>query len=387
MTIFHHDPDPPTPSEPTPDPADAAAAALDAALADQPLPEVPAPAPAEDKPAEAAKPEADPFAEPAKAEAPKPEAEKPAETEPTEPTEPVKDEAVEKEIAELNLKERSAERFRELSAIKAEYEPIKAALHEVGIKDVAQVKSIVKQAEDAHYIVQRVEQTGANPEQYLKTLDYLTAVNAMSKGDLKAAEAVYNMLSEELTVAATLLGKEIPGIVDPLKGHPDLKAEVEDERITRERALEIARQRNVEGIRGEQAKQTQAQQQAAQQQTQAEAKAIEAGREALNQLGTELAATDPGGVEAFKAKYPALVEKIKAITAKGPDGKFVTPPSQWATKAAVAYATIPAPAPKAQPKTPLQGTGQALRSGGVDPGVAPQFKTPEEALNFALDQP
>jgi hypothetical protein len=423
--IFHHDPDPPSPTE-TLDAASAAAAAMDAALSDQPLPDLPEAAPpaSEDpgleKPKDEKTPPPDPAADmekalaedpaapPAPAETPEAKAAREkAEADKLEPeldkdgkpvldadgkpkmkpkadaaAAPAKDEAVEKEIGDLKLKDRAADRFRELSAVKAEYEPIKAVLHEVGVKSVEQVKGLVSQAQDAHYIVQQVEATGAQPEQYSAALNYLAATSAMNRGDVKAAEQVYDMLVGELSVVANLLGREVPGIVDPLKAYPDLQADLADEKITRERALELAKTRNAEALRTGNADAAAKADAAKTAQEKAQAEAIAAGREALDALPAKLAATDPGGVEALKAKYPAFVEKVKEIVK-------AHPPAEWEQRAMLAYVALSAPAPVATKQTPtgqnFKGTGTALASSGPTPYLAPDTNDPMKALEMGLE--
>jgi hypothetical protein len=427
MAIFHHDPDPPSPTE-TLDAASAAAAAMDAALSDQPLPDLPEAAPpaSEDpgleKPKDEKTPPPDPAADmekalaedpaapPAPAETPEAKAAREkAEADKLEPeldkdgkpvldadgkpkmkpkadaaAAPAKDEAVEKEIGDLKLKDRAADRFRELSAVKAEYEPIKAVLHEVGVKSVEQVKGLVSQAQDAHYIVQQVEATGAQPEQYSAALNYLAATSAMSRGDVKAAEQVYDMLVGELSVVANLLGREVPGIVDPLKAYPDLQADLADEKITRERALELAKTRNTEALRTGNADAAAKADAAKTAQEKAQAEAIAAGREALDALPAKLAATDPGGVEALKAKYPAFVEKVKEIVK-------AHPPGEWEPRAMLAYVALgsPLPAVPDAAKNPagqnFKGTGSALASSGPTPYLAPDTNDPMKALEMGLE--
>jgi hypothetical protein len=428
-SIHQHDPDPPSPSEPV-DAAAAAAAAMDAALSDQPLPDLPEPAPPASQDPSLEKPKDDKAAAPdpaagmdkaladdpaapdkpaetpeAKAAREKAEAEVAAKLEPELDKDgkpvldadgkpkmkakadaaaaPAKDEAVEKEIGDLKLKDRAADRFRELSAVKAEYEPIKAVLHDVGVKSVEQVKGLVDQAKDAHYIVQQVEATGAQPEQYSAALNYLAATSAMQRGDLKAAEQVYDMLTGELAVVANLLGREVPGIVDPLKAYPDLQADVADEKISRERALELAKTRNTEALRNgnaDAAAKAEAQRTSAEK---AQVEAVEAGRKALDDLPAKLAATDPGGVEALKAKYPAFVEKVKEIVK-------AHPPGEWEQRAMLAYVALSAPAPaaaaaKAPAATNFKGTGTALASSGPTPFLTPNVTDPAQALELGLE--
>lgn len=409
----HHDPDPPIDGDSSTDAA--ASAAMAAAMADEPLPEVPAePAKPADPPpgGEPEKPAAEPtleegladaLADPKPAETPeakaareKAEADAAAAADPNkakpdgEKTEEEKaaeaaKAAVEKDITDLGLKDKAAERFRDLSATKAEYEPIKAVMAEVGIQDAAQLKAMAADALAGYEILDRVTATGADHIQYGMALNYLDAANKALGGDMKAAEACYNWMAEEMKTWAGMLGKDAPSF-DPLEAHPDLQADLDDGLISRDRALELARTRNA-SKRAEEQRQADTQRQT--QQTQAdEARdaAINTAREALNKLGPELAASDPGGVEAYKAKGPAIRALVQQVVADNPNN-----PEVWVQKVAMGYLRIPAPT-----AAPPAGGGQgnsalrpqddqgALRSSGPTGPLIPDFESPEAAMAAAM---
>lgn len=383
----------PDPTNPTPTPAQqmdqahtAAVSALDAALEDKPLPEPAAAEPAKaDKPAKTeakADPPADekpdPMAEaadPAKpAEAAKPEDKAADPAKPKADAEKPKDEEAGKEADALGLKEKARERFVELTSQVKEAAPFREAATKAGITDPAQIPALAQRAKVGEDMVQMVQETGADAQQYGKALDYLAAANAASKGDLKAAEACFNWMLDELKVWAPLLGKEVPGLVDPLAAHPDLLRDIEDERISRDRALEIARSRTTQAVRTnvEQTERQRQQQEAHQQQAQAQA--VEEAKADLTALGKDLQAADPQG---YAAKFPQLAAIIQSeIVAK-------FPPHKWATEAAKAYARIKIVAPAAAPAQ--AATGTPVRSAGPRPAVAPEFTDPMKALEAGID--
>lgn len=357
------------PTEPNPQDLDAA---MTAAMSGDPLP-APTPEVTEPTPAEsldtALEPEAPKAEEPAKELEPA----KPAD--PAAPVEAAKvapDATVEAEITGLGLKQKAAERMRELSGQAKEAATLKEALAAAGVTDVATLPELVERAKTAEEMVNLVVDTGANAEQYTKALDYLAASTAASNGDKAAAEKLWEYLTGEMAVVGRMLGKEIPGVVDPLAGHQDLVDEVDDGNITRARALELARARDAEADRAARTKQAQEQQASTVQQQQAQQQAIQSGKESLNALGQTLLKADPEG---YAQKAPQLVAKLREIAVK-------FPPDQWATQGAIAYASIrvaPAGPPGAK-----QSVGP-VRPTGPTPHLKAEYQSPEEALNAALD--
>lgn len=361
--MFIEDPQTATPEEPT-DPATAALAAMDegiTAAADTPDPEptvVVEPAPEADAVEPAAPVEPD-------ANAPKPDAE-PAAEEP-------KPDPIEDEVTSLNLKEKAAERFRELAADREEMAPLREAMKEVGLEDPKQAAAALARVRDADFVISRVVDTGASHEQFDKSLEYLALVNRGATGDLQALEQAWALIEPELQVIAKALGKEVPGIVDPLADHDDLRDEVEAGDLPRTRALEIARERGrskmVEAQRA--AARTTQEQQVAQQQ------AIEAGRQDLNALGAELQQADPAR---YAALGPVLRAKVAEISQQHP-------PHEWAARVARVYATLPTPqaAPAPAPRPPVGHV--PMRPTGARPDLSPAtFDDPMAALDFGIAQ-
>lgn len=432
-TYQHHDPDPPVGGDGNATSADAAAmAAMDAALADQPMPDIPdAPAPvAKETPAATDPPklvetppaEVDPFAaavaetpeaklarEKAAADAEAAKGKKPGEVDPAAapvektPEEKLADERKAKIDGEVDalkaelkaegkeLSPKGEERFRALAQVKAEYEPIAAVMTKTGIKDAAQLELVVGDAQAGHQMLNRVLDTGADHVQYGLAMNYLGAANKALGGDIKGAEACWGWLIEELKTMGGILGREIPGIVDPIAEHADLVADLRDEKITRERALEVARGRTADKRAADARAAGEQVVQQTQQQTAAYTAAVDTARAQLNALGNELAASDPGGVEAYKAKGPALLQLVKDTIAANKDH-----PELWAQKVATGYLKLKAPAAAVVADAGAgagAGAGSAvrkpddqgpLRSAGPTGALVPEFDSPEAALDAAI---
>lgn len=360
----------------TPDAATAALASdaefqdgFDAALSDQP----PEPKPEGAKPEEAPKPEA---AKPAEApkEEPKPE-----------PTDAEKAEAarkaeVDKEASALNLKDKAKDRFHQLNDTIAKQAPLVEVLDKAGVKDVAALEQMVGNAQAAVQIVGMVKETGANPEQYVMALDYLAEANKAMAGDVQAAQKCWDWMASEMKTLAPLLGKEVPGVVDPLEAHPDLLKDVDGGDITRARALEIAAARSRGAIQ-DGAKKAQADAQA--QQT-AQAEAITKAKADLTALGNELAGTTAQSQALYQRLAPALVEGVKEISR-------TLPPGQWSAAVRVLYnnlarvaATQPAPTPAPEPAKAAGNLGPSRAAGPTPHLSKATFADPLDALEAGI---
>lgn len=316
-----------------------------------------------DEPDEPEKPEPKPEGEEAPEEAP--EGDEPKPEKPKEPEKPEPDEAIEKEIADRKLEGKSADRFRELANQVKELAPIKAALEQAGIRDIAEVPKLAERAKFAEELVGQVMETGANAEQYGQALDYLKVVNeAVRSGDPAKAQAALDMLKPELDVLAKITGQEIAGIADPLAGHADLAEAVEAGDMTRKHALEVAASRHRSQL--QQGHQQQVSQQAQAQQAQ------EQGVQALVQWEQARIAADP----TYAAKRPQLNTMVAWIRQN-------LPPQQWVQATEQAYATLQAPAPPPRPKpgnVPVRPTGAR-----ADLRVA-QFETVEDAIMAGVNE-
>lgn len=274
-----------------------------------------------------------------------------------------KDEAAEKEISDLGLKEKAAQRFRDLTGEIKALAPIKEALESAGIKDVAELPKLVEKAKASDEIIGMVMETGASAEQYGKSLDYLGIVNKAMKGDAKAGEQAWAALMGEVQSLASLLGKELPGVHDPLDAHADLKAQVDNGDMTRAAAMEVAKAR-------ESSKRAEQTQQATQQQQQ-HAQAVQQGEAAIAQLDQQYMAADPQ----YKHRRGALSRQVAYI-------KQNLPPNQWAAATQAAYESIKllpvAEAPKKPPPGPVRPGPKPAAN------LQPEFDDPYKALDAGI---
>ncbi|MGY5921351.1 hypothetical protein ACS9ZL_08395 [Stenotrophomonas africana] len=356
-------------------------AALDAGIAAADAETAPAaePAPVETPPADAGTPPADDpnAAPPADGQPPAQpqDGALPADGQPSAAAEGEQqpDADTEAEIASLGLKEKSAERFRGMAAEIKELAPLREAMKAAGIEDVARLPDLVERSRIGEDMVQMVRDTGASSEQYGMALDYLSLISKAGQGDLEAAEMAYEVMGKEYAALAKILGKEAPGIHDPLANHQDLRAEVEAGDLPRARAVEIAGQRDRAAYTGTVERQRTESQQAAEQ-------AEQHGIDWLKRFDAEMAQEDPS----YAAKRPQLNEAVRQIREQ-------YHPSEWAQRTALAYARIQTPAAAAPavaaPAAPAQPRPGPMRPGGPGPALVPTtFASPMDALEFGIQQ-
>lgn len=305
------------------------------------------------------------------AEAAKPEGEKPANAKPED--EAAKDQAIEDEIAGYKLSEKASERFRGMAAEIKELAPIKEELTKLGIKSVAELPVLAQRAQVGDDMVSMIRETGANAEQYGMTLDYLGLITAASNGDMTAAEKAFAIATKEIGVLAAMLGKEIPGVHDPLAQHADLKGAVEAADMTRAYALEVAKSRTQGTIHQSVAKRTR-EQQVEQQRQDDEARAQQQGVAFLTRFDQEMTASDP----TYAAKRPILNAMVANI-------RRTLPPSDWEKETRAAYAMIPAPAAPAAAAAPATPTPGPVRPSGPRAVMVPEFDDPMAALDAGID--
>lgn len=364
---------------PTDQPADVMAA-LDAGIAAADAETAPAaePAPVETPPADAATPPADdPSAVPPADGHPPAQPQEgapPADGQPAAAAEGEQqpDADTEAEIASLGLKEKSAERFRGMAAEIKQSRATVDALKAAGIEDVASLPDLVQRSKVGEDMVQMVVETGASAEQYGMALDYLGLISKAQQGDMVAAEKAYTTMTGELAALAKLLGKEVPGVHDPLANHQDLRAEVEAGDLPRARAVEIAGQRDRTAYTGSVERQRTESQQAVEQ-------ARQDAFDGLQAYDAEMKATDPS----YLAKREVLQGHVKAIMA-------TYPPREWERRTAIAYASIKLPEQPmtpAAPAAPAQPRPGPMRPSGPRPAMDPTtFASPMDALEYGIQQ-
>jgi len=239
---------------------------------------------------------------------------------------------IEAEVNALGLKEKSAARFRELSA-----RPTQQAFDEISAK-----------AAKADEWQTAIASTGATPDQFGRVMNYLSAINS---GDPQKMVLVYDAMLAEMKWLGQRIGKEVPGVFDPLDKHRDLAEEVGKGELTRQRALEIVQQREHAARSSELTQRQQAEFQRQQQFQQANEQAMGD----LRAVGARFQASDP----AFSQKMAYLQPTLQVI-------QQTMHPSEWAAAAQRAYLALPsiasAPAPAAGQKptvgaVPLRPTG------------------------------
>lgn len=314
--------------------------------------------------------EAQPDGEPEAAEIPQPEDGEQEQPDQPDPEGEAKA-AAEAEADALGLKPgKSRERFHELTAQVREAAPVIEAIKAAGI-EAAELPEIIQRAQAHNEWVGHVVNTGASPEQYGMTLDYLSDIGAAGRGDMAAAERAFEKVMGEAKALAEMLGKPLEGIYDPLDGHDDLKALVDELAIPREKAIEIARDRQVARTL-QQGREASTEQARAQQD-------VDAGIDSLIQLDAHFRQNDPG----YEQKRPVLNAMVANIRA-------TLPPSQWAQATQQAYASIPAmaaPQTATTPQAPKPPVGRVpLRGAGTHGRLQQaQFDDPLAALNAGIE--
>lgn len=217
------------------------------------------------------------------------------------------------------------------------------------------------QAEN-HEWVQTIQSTGATPQQFGETLQFLSDLNS---GSVEGLQRAYDVLQENLKIVAQAIGREAPG-ADPLAAHPDLLQQVQDHDITREAALELAQHRAQQRL-------TQAVNQT-QRETHTVTQARQTALSEVRALGEQLRANDPHAPMKLKA-IESIVERVIQRL----------PPAEWAGAIRDAYDAVPAPAaaapvaPAVAP-TPLRPTSTP----GVGGGLTKQPGSALEAMELAL---
>lgn len=264
---------------------------------------------------------------------------------------------VDAEIKSLGLKKAASDRFRELATAV----PFKEELIKAGITEPKQIEGLIATAQRAEGYESAFRATGGTPEQISNTLGYVQAINS---GDPAKMNQAFEALTKEVQWLGQKLGREVPGLLDPLEAHPDLLNEVEIGDLTRKRALELVQQRATATRATEQAGRFSTQQ-AQQQET-------DAAMSAIGQLNATLKANDPQ----FAAKLPFLQPALNMI-------RTTLPPSQWVNAIKDAYLALPAipqPAPQVQQRAPVGN--MPLRPTGASGGMVRQPKSDIEAFEM-----
>lgn len=217
---------------------------------------------------------------------------------------------------------------------------------------------------------QFLQQHNVGPQRFTQAMTMAAALSSSDFGTLRKAREGLMWELQELNKKLGVAGDGY----DPLteQGNADLAGAVQNEEMTRERALQFAAERR-------EAAHLRTQNENAQRQTQEQgqhAQAVQRAAGELDAIQTEYEKLDPQ----FKAKADLLVPMLKPVFAK-------LPPSEWAAAFKEAYAnvTLPAAAAPAQPARPAPLRNQPLRPSSMTPGsVAAAAKTPDEIMAAAI---
>lgn len=282
----------------------------------------------------------------------------PAETQPTN-AEAAEKAVVEEQIVTLGIKnEKAKEKFRELSQ-----RPTKEAVEEI----VAPLREQAQRMQKFDEIVSAARATG---EQIQSAFGYLQAINS---GDPRRMSEAADAMLKETTWLFKRLGRELPGVVDPLADHPDLAQAVEAGDITRKFALETANARTMQARTAEHSQRT-----TEEAQYQHE---VQVARTRLDTIGKELFAADAAQ---YQAKYPYLLPQLEFI-------RDNLPPNQWEQAVLRAYSRLPytpaaaTPPPVAAPHKPPVGAVPLRPTGGNGAMRAAVPADPVAAFRFGAE--
>lgn len=305
----------------------------------------------------AAAPAAAPSPAAAPAAAPAPAATAPPETDPD----------MEREVKELGLKGRTEERFREMSSQLKEVAPLREALTKYQITDPARIEQVIESAQRAQEWEDTVLASTATPEQFGSALN---VIKAMNSDDPKMQNAAFEAMLGEVVNLGRRLGREVPGLVDPLQSHADLLQEVAAGDLTRARALEVAAQRAMS--------------------TANEAREVSRGQQSQHQAAMSRAIADLETLNGqLKASDPDFGRKLVLLQPTLDVIRESVHPSQWVDRIQRAYNSIPvlppvaaAPAPAPAPRVPV--SHMPVRPTGGNLAMRQKPKDDRDAFEMGL---
>lgn len=211
----------------------------------------------------------------------------------------------------------------------------------------AQMKPLQQARADIQGIL---HETNTTPEQLSAYLEYNRMRQSGNAQELETALAFIERQRAQLYAA---LGREPQGGgIDLLQGFDDLKKAVEDDEMTRERALELARLRRNEAARTQAAQRQQNQQRTAQTQQQ---QYQQASNKALGDIEAWTAQLQKGDLD-YKAKEDKLLAEIDEVVKN-------YPPAQWLPTLKLLYKGI-----AIQKASSVPGGPRPLRPSGAKAG-------------------
>lgn len=221
-------------------------------------------------------------------------------------------------------------------------------------------------------IVNGLQATGTTPEQYSEVLSFMQLFNS---GDPSQQKQALGLLEDMANNLATVLGVERAS-ADPLKAHPDLQAAIQKGEITRQLAMEVARNRNQQGFRNQ--LQTSAQEQ--RDRATAAQKEVEDSKAEMNRLEDGFRASDPLYERKKELMLPQLQSAFKRVRPSEWPALYTEMYRNTRVQAPVRRAPVPANQPLRAGKSPAVGGGKGGGTGDMKtvPGSA------LDAVNAAL---
>lgn len=207
--------------------------------------------------------------------------------------------------------------------------------------------------------IDTIKSTGATPEQFGQTLEYMRYTNSTDPDD---QEKAFTLIQQGYLEMAKRLGKPVAGAYDPLDDYPDLKEKVADG-LDRSVAIELAGTRR-RGQLNEQHQRSVQQQNDGQVYAQQQLDAVSA-------FAAEMRARDP----LFNEKVGQMKAYVEDIVAE-------LPPDKWVSKIRDHYSRIVVQ-PAAPTPPPAVNTGMRP-GGGPGSGAAKDPSNPLEAMQRGM---
>lgn len=251
------------------------------------------------------------------------------------------------------MKGKTAERYNEVLTI-AKAERVRAETAE---------RNAVALSGSRDAILSVLKETNTTQEDLGNLLEFNRLLKSGKPEDMETALKV---VTNQRLALLKALGREGDGH-DPLTEFADLLQDVEDQKITRERALELAAVRKRDAITQANSDATSRAQQSEQQRKDAHVKAVNDGLASIDTWTAGIAKADID----FKAKEAILLPRIEGIIR-------AYPPNLWLQTIKTVYDSIVVT--KAAPPLPNSGNTPLRPSGAKPGGPAPT------TMNEAIDQ-
>lgn len=208
-------------------------------------------------------------------------------------------------------------------------------------------------AEARDTILGVLEETHTSNDELANLLEWNRLIK---EGTSESMGRALQVLEVQRTALLKLLGREAPGF-DPLEAHKDLQDDVEEARITRERALEIASHRTDKSRADGKAAAEARALSASRQDAESRSAASQGALAKINAWASKVAGEDID----YKAKEGRVLAAIAGIVTK-------YPPALWLQTIQMLYESLPV---AVEAKLPASGNGPLRPSGAKGGGPAP----------------